>query len=258
MNTCDFDLSSFGKTDVGLVRTNNEDVFLSLKEHAFFALADGMGGHRAGEVAASEAVQFLSASIEDLFLKNDKDWNIFDLQYFNKLYIEHANHHVHRLGQKHASRKGMGTTLCTLLFHERSIIYGHVGDSRIYRLREGLLEQLTVDHSRTNQLIAEGIVTKEMAKNLPYKNILTRALGTQENVEADIHIAPVNPDDLYLMCSDGLTDQVSDEEIAEILKKNQDIKQGTSRLIERAKEEGGRDNVTVLLIKADERKNLPR
>lgn len=258
MNECDFSLSSFGMTDVGLVRTNNEDVFMNLAEYAFFAIADGMGGHKAGEVAAKEAVRFVGASIEELFVSTERNWNIFDLTAFNKLCIENANSWVHHLGKKKKECKGMGTTICTLLFHERSLIYGHVGDSRIYRFREGLLEQLTVDHSLTNQMIAKGQIQKESQQTAQYKNVLTRALGTQSEVDAEIHIAPVNPHDIYLMCSDGLTDQVSDGEIAHILSQHKDIKTGTAALIDRAKAQGGQDNVTVVLVKTDERKDLSR
>jgi protein phosphatase len=258
MNDCEFTLSCFGLTDVGLVRTNNEDVFMSLKEHAFFAIADGMGGHNAGEIAAKEAVRFVGASIKELFVSSERKWNIFDLSTFNKLCIENANSWVHHLGKKKKDCKGMGTTICTLLFHKRSLIYSHVGDSRIYRFREGLLEQLTEDHSLTNQMIAKGKIQKNSNETHQYKNILTRALGTQSEVEAEIHIASVNPHDIYLMCSDGLTDQVSDAEIASILSKHKDIKKGTKTLIDRAKEFGGHDNVTVVLVKTDERKDLSR
>lgn len=258
MNECDFKLSCFGMTDVGLVRRNNEDVFLNLKEHGFFAIADGMGGHNAGEIAAKEAVRFVSASIEELFISSERNWTIFDLTSFNKLCIENANSWVHHLGKKKKDYKGMGTTICTLLFHERSLIYGHVGDSRIYRFRKGLLEQLTFDHSLRNEMIAQGQVKKENSQNFPYKNVLTRAIGTQTDVEAEIHIAPVSPNDIYLMCSDGLTDQVTDKEITEILKKAKNIKSATETLIERAKQQGGHDNVTVVLVKTDERQNLSR
>ena len=153
MNRYAFPLTYFWLTDVGHVRKNNEDVFLNLEEYGFFALADGMGGHNAGEIAAKEAVRFVSTSIEELFASSERDWNIFDLSSFNKICIENANSWVHHLGKKKNNYAGMGTTLCTLLFHERSLIYGHVGDSRIYRFREGLLEQLTDDHSLTNQLV---------------------------------------------------------------------------------------------------------
>ncbi|WP_194846908.1 Stp1/IreP family PP2C-type Ser/Thr phosphatase [Candidatus Neptunochlamydia vexilliferae] len=257
MNRCAFSLTSYGISDVGLVRKNNEDIFLNMKEHAFFALADGMGGHNAGEIAAKEAVRFVSASIEELFISREKEWDIFDLSSFSKLCIENANSWVHHLGTKKRDYQGMGTTLCTLLFHERSLIYGHVGDSRVYRLRGGTLEQLTLDHSLSNEMLAQGQVSKEELEKLP-KNVLTRAIGTQNDVEAEIHIAPVMTNDIYLVCSDGLTDQVSDKEIAEILKNAKDIKSATTQLVERAKQEGGHDNVTVVTIKANEKENLSR
>lgn len=258
MNECDFNLSCFGMSDIGLVRSNNEDVFLNQKELGFFAIADGMGGHNAGEIAAQEAVRFVSASVEELFVSSERNWTIFDLTSFNKLCIENANSWVHHLGKKKKDYKGMGTTICTLLFHERSLIYGHVGDSRIYRFRKGLLEQLTLDHSLRNEMIAQGQFKKENSQHFPYKNVLTRAIGTQTDVEAEIHIAPVSTNDIYLMCSDGLTDQVSDMQITEILKNTKDIKSATAALIEQAKQHGGHDNVTVVLVKADERENLPR
>ena len=252
MNSCSFKLSSSSLSDVGLVRKNNEDVLLMLKEQGFFALADGMGGHKAGEVAAKEAVRFVSASIEELFFSSEKSWNIFELSSFNRLCIENANSWVHHLGKKKQAYQGMGTTLCTLLFHERSLIYGHVGDSRIYRFREGGLKQLTEDHSLKNQMIAKGQIEKSHSKGYPYNNVLTRAIGTQNEVDVEIHIAPVTPDDIYLMCTDGLTDQVSDDEIESIIKQSPDLKTASTTLIEKANGKGGHDNVTVLMVKAEE------
>lgn len=256
---CAFPLSSFGLSDVGLVRTNNEDVFLSMQELGFFALADGMGGHNAGEVAAQEAVRFVSASIEELFASTEKEWNIFDLSNFSKLCIENANSWVHHLGRKKKNLSGMGTTLCTLLFHEKSLIYGHVGDSRIYRLRDGVLEQLTLDHSLASQLAKQGQLSKEKLQSLPYNNILTRAIGTQTDIEPEIHIAPVIANDIYLTCSDGLTDLVPDEKIGEILKSCENIQVAAKTLIKTANDYGGQDNVTALLVKTeDSRENLSR
>ncbi|MGE0198898.1 MAG: Stp1/IreP family PP2C-type Ser/Thr phosphatase [Simkaniaceae bacterium] len=252
MNPCSFKLSFCGLSDVGRVRTNNEDVILTLKEQGFFALADGMGGHKAGEIAAKEAVRFVCASVEELFISSEKNWNIFELSSFNRLCIENANSWVHHLGKKKKAYHGMGTTLCTLLFHERSLIYGHVGDSRIYRFRQGILEQLTEDHSLRNQMIAQGQVEENSSHNYPFKNVLTRAIGTQSEVDAEIHVAPVSPNDIYLMCTDGLTDQVSDHVIAQILSQSPDIKTASTNLILKANDEGGQDNVSVLMIKASE------
>ena len=258
MNPCAFKLSSCGLSDIGCIRENNEDVLSMLKEQGFFALADGMGGHKAGEVAAREAVRFVCASIEELFISSEKNWNIFELSSFNRLCIENANSWVHHLGQKKKDYQGMGTTLCTLLFHERSLIYGHVGDSRIYRFRDNVLQQLTVDHSLHNQMIAQGQCSKKSSNT--YRNVLTRAIGTQNDIEAEIHIAPVIPNDIYLMCTDGLHDQVSDEEIVHIIKTSPDLKAASTTLIQKSNEEGGQDNVTVLMVKANEyeKENLSR
>lgn len=252
MNHFPFKLTSYGLSDVGLVRSNNEDVWAFVKENGFFALADGMGGHNAGEIAAKEAVRFVCSSIEELFVSSEKNWNVFDLCSFTKLSIENANSWVHHLGRKKKEYKGMGTTLCTLLFHERSLIYGHVGDSRIYRFREGQLDQLTIDHSLRNEMIAKGKFHESSSKPFPYNNVLTRAIGTHGEVEAEIHIAPVNPHDLYLMCSDGLTDCVSDQEISSILKKTEDPKEITLALIDIAKQKGGNDNITIVSVLVDE------
>lgn len=259
MNPRAFKLSSYGLTDVGLVRANNEDVLMMLKDQGFFALADGMGGHNAGEIAAREAIRFVSASIEELFISSEKNWNIFELSSFNRICIENANSWVHNLGQKKKKFNGMGTTLCTLLFHERSLIYGHVGDSRIYRLRNNTLEQLTEDHSLSNRMVAEGQADEGTSEI--FKNVLTRAIGTHREVEAEIHIAPVTPDDIYLMCTDGLTDQVSDEEILKIIQNSPDLEVASENLVKKANDEGGQDNVTVLMVKAedqDEQNYIPR
>jgi len=251
MNAFEFKLDSYGLSDIGLVRSNNEDVWTSMREHGFFALADGMGGHNAGEVAAKEAVRFVCSSIEELFTASEKSWNIFDLSSFSKLSMENANSWIHHLGKKKKDYQGMGTTLCTLLFHESSLIYGHVGDSRIYRFRSGMLDQLTSDHSLRNEMISKGKFHEKDAKNFPYKNVLTRAIGTHSDVEAEIHIAPVNPHDVYLMCTDGLTDHVDDQEISRILQKNLNPETATLTLIEQAKKRGGNDNITIVMVKID-------
>jgi len=251
MNSSSFRLSSSGLSDIGLVRTNNEDVFLILKERGFFALADGMGGHNAGEVAAAEAMRFLGTSIEELFLFSKKKWNIFELSSFNRLCIENVNSWVHYLGKRREACQGMGTTLCTLFFYERFLIYGHVGDSRIYLFRNGHLEQLTEDHSLKSQMIAQGYVKHSFSQRSLSKNTLTRAIGTHNEVDVEIHVTPVTHDDVYLMCTDGLTDQVSDEEIEVILQNSSSLEHLSDTLVKRANGGGGQDNVTVLMVKAE-------
>ena len=251
MNIFDFKLSSFGYSDIGLVRSNNEDVWSSLKEYGFFALADGMGGHNAGEVAAKEAIQFVCASIEEYFIASENPWTTFDLSRFSKHAIENANRWVYELGRKKKACKGMGTTLCTLLFHAKSLIYSHVGDSRVYQYRKGTLKQLTVDHSLKNQLIFQGKFDEMASKSFPYKNILTRAIGTHNKVEAEIQVAEVNPHDIYLMCTDGLTDYVDNQEILSILERHLNPEKATFSLIEQAKRRGGSDNITIVMVKVD-------
>ncbi len=257
MNQLPFNLISYGLSDIGLVRSNNEDVWSFLEENRFFALADGMGGHNAGEIAAKETVLFVCSFIQELFVTNKKKWTVFDLCSFTKLCIENANYWIYQMGKQNKEYRGMGTTLCTLLFHERSLIYSHVGDSRIYRFRKHRLDQLTIDHSLKNKLLSEGKFHRSSKYPVNYKNILTRAIGTHGQVKAEIHIAPVNPDDLYLMCSDGLTDCVSDREIFSILEQTKDPKKATKMLIDTAKEKGGIDNITIVSVHVDEQ-NLCR
>ncbi len=257
-NDIPFKITSYGLSDIGLVRTNNEDVWSFLQKNHFFALADGMGGHNAGEIAAHEAVCFLCSSIQDLFIVNEKKWSLSDLCSVTKLSIENANHWIYQLGQKKKEYQGMGTTLCVLLFHHDSLIHGHVGDSRIYRYRDKKLYQLTKDHSLKNELISQGKFIDAPNKPFPYKNVLTRALGTHKEVEAEINIAPVKPNDLYLMCSDGLTDRVSDQEISLLIEQCKNPKTLTSMLIDAAKSKGGNDNITVVSIYIEKKPHLSR
>ncbi len=257
MSDFPFELTSYGLSDIGLVRPNNEDVWSSLQESKFFALADGMGGHNAGEVAAKEAVLFLCSSIKEFFTSNKERWETLDLCTFTRLWIENANNWIYHLGKQKKEYQGMGTTLCTLLFQRRSLIYGHVGDSRIYRFRKQRLDLLTIDHSLKNELISQGKFQESNDRPFLHRNILTRAIGTHGNVEAEIQIAPVNKDDLYLMCSDGLTDYVSDKEIYSVLSKTKDPRKVTKMLIETAKEKGSVDNITIVNVRVNE-KDLSR
>ncbi len=228
-------VESFGMTDLGLIRSNNEDVFHEIPMHQFFVLADGMGGHNAGEIAAKEAVHHLSSSICQIFSQKE----IIDVPSHLHQAILKANGWVHQLSEQKKEFCGMGTTLCCLLLHQNSLIYAHIGDSRIYRFRKSL-EQLTEDHSSARRLIS-------------------RAIGTSPNVEPDISISDFAIDDIYFLCSDGLTNYVSDAELTEILTKYPCIKTASRRMIEAAKNKGGSDNITVLMIKiANEQQNISR
>lgn len=236
-----YTIESFGISDLGLARTNNEDVFHEVPTHRFFILADGMGGHNAGEVAAREVVHHLSTSMCQIFSSPQEEPSSLETlpNHLHKA-ILNANLWVHKLSEQKEEFCGMGTTLCCLLLHQNSLVYANVGDSRIYRFRASL-EQLTEDHS---------LLSTE-------KNIITRAIGTGPHVAPDINIAPIELNDIYFLCSDGLTDFVSDEELTQILQEHSCIKTASKKMIEAAKNKGGRDNITVLMIKvSNELKNI--
>ena len=225
-------LKSCCQTDIGLVRGNNEDAFEFLPQQRFFALADGMGGHQAGEVASSEAVTFMCASIEELFISLNENEAIHKVSSSLEEYIKNTNTWIHCLSKKRKSFQGMGTTLSTALFYDSQMIIGHVGDSRIYLLRDGNLTQLTKDHSIG-------------------RHTLTQAIGTSLQITPQIEVVPVKPGDVYLMCSDGLPDLLSDEEIKKRINPL-DIRSSTDHLIDGAKAAGGYDNITVVLLKVED------
>jgi len=240
-------IEAYGLSDIGPVRPNNEDVWISIRKYSFFALADGMGGHNAGEVAAKEAIQCLSNAIREITTFDKKSLSSKQFILFLKTAIENANQRVFQLGKEHSSLQGMGTTLCCLYFYGDDAIYAHVGDSRIYRYRNAELKQLTQDHSLLYELISSGQI--DAPYSLPCKNIITRAIGTSPKVLPEIASATAQQNDIFFMCTDGLTDFVSEQEMEEILKASLPLKKTVKTLIERAKEKGSHDNITILMIK---------
>jgi PPM family protein phosphatase len=224
-------IESFGISDLGLARETNEDVFHEIPLHRFFVLADGMGGHNAGEIAAKEAVHHLSTSICQIFSSEEKGY-LPDLLYKA---ILGANCWVHQLSEQKAELQGMGTTLCCFLLHEHNLVYAHIGDSRIYRFRN-TLDQITEDHRASPATSAK-------------KNLITKAIGTSPHVEPTIRTIPVSANDIYFLCSDGLTDYVSNEKISSILQNHICIESASHELVEAAKQKGGGDNITILMVK---------
>lgn len=240
------ELQSFGLSDIGLTRRNNEDVWAALTNIGFFAIADGMGGHKAGEVAASEAIEHLCTSAKKL-----QTTDAFQLALALKDAIEQANHWVYRLGQGSDLLTGMGTTLCCLFWTPEAVIYAHVGDSRIYRLRKQTLELLTKDHSLFTRWIESGKLAEEAEETaFRYKNVITRAVGTASKVEPEVAVALHQPGDLYLLCTDGLTDVLGIDEIQTMLNRSPTLESAAHQLIRRAKIKGSSDNMTLLLIKS--------
>jgi len=227
-------INSYGASDKGNVRPSNEDAWGQIDDPKFFVLADGMGGHLAGEIAAKQTVDFLLKSVQELFAERGKHWQLGELTSMMTLLIENANTYVHDLSKRHRHLKGMGTTLCTLLFHEESLILSHVGDSRIYRLRRGELEQLTADHSRL-----------ESSKKA--REVLTRAIGPSKGVRPDVQVLSLEMGDRFLMCSDGLTTHLSFDLIHHFLSQKFPLQEIAKNLINCAKEMGGNDNITVVI-----------
>lgn len=241
-----------GLSDVGLVRQNNEDYWAEMPEQNFFALADGMGGHRAGEVASKEAVTALCEVIKNSTAIEHEELTLEEIHGVLLFAIEQVNEHIYALGHSDENLKGMGTTLCCAYFHPHGLIYGHVGDSRIYRYRNGLLDQLTKDDSLYRELMESGRLNNTNRSEFHYKNIITKAIGTEPFVEPSVHITDIQSQDVYLMCSDGLTDMLSLKEIEGIIKGAPDVTQGVKTLVAFAKEKGGHDNITVILMKVED------
>ncbi len=239
-------LKSFGLSDIGLTRSNNEDVWVACPEIGFFALADGMGGHQAGEVAAKEALENLTASAQKIKSRDCMEL-IIELRHA----IEKANSWVYQLGKESQLLNGMGTTLCCMLWNEEMVIYAHVGDSRIYRLREQKLELLTRDHSLFAKWLETGRLAEECETPFPYKNVITRAIGTAARANPEIAVSTYHPGDVYFLCTDGLSDVLSLLEMEKILNRSPDLENASKRLIEKAKIKGSSDNITILMVQSE-------
>ena len=232
-----------GKTDIGLRRQNNEDVFLVSPELDFCLAADGMGGAAAGEVASklfAEATLDIFSGIPN---RSEKD-TLYRVQ---KAYSA-ANEKILEHISAQPDHKGMGCTAELLAFYEESFILGHIGDSRTYRLRNGELEQLTEDHTLVQQQLREGLISEDEIRNHPMRHVIFRAVGIKEEITIDLLKGKTHPADLFLLCSDGLTDMIVDEQIRDILCADTDIDRKTESLIESAKVAGGLDNITVVLV----------
>lgn len=253
-----------GVSDVGLQREHNEDSFVVLKEYDLFVVADGMGGHRAGDVASKLATEtisefFKSTANDDVTWPFHFDTNLSEEE--NRLLtgIRVANRQIFERSTRSREYHGMGTTVVGAMFSPRKnrMYIGHVGDSRCYRVREGAIQLLTRDHSLINDyLLAMPDLTEEQRSELP-KNVITRALGMQDQVVVDIQHDDPRPGDVYCLCSDGLSGMVQDEEILRIVSSGADIGEACRNLIARANDHGGEDNITAVLIKIEEHVDAP-
>ena len=229
-------------TDVGRQRNANEDALFESAGAGLFAVADGMGGARAGEVAAQAAVDQLAG------LQDSEDVGERELA----ACVEQANERIHELSQGDDALSGMGTTMTTLAVGDGEIAIAHVGDSRAYRLRGGELERLTHDHSLVDEMVRAGRLTPEEAEVHPQRSIITRALGPEPHVEVERMTYPARSGDVYMICSDGLTTMVPEDAMSAVLRARSSLKQAAEELVRAANEAGGRDNITVVLFRLAE------
>jgi serine/threonine protein phosphatase PrpC len=270
----------FGLTDVGLVREGNEDALLMLEDQSLYVVADGMGGHACGEVASAFTIEAIKA----FYLSDDitrrvkaahrratkgrkdgepeaEDPTGRDSSYHAlrlRKAVESANISVYRLAQQHEQLRDMGTTVVATAFVGSRVYVANVGDSRVYRMRKGKLEQLTEDHSLLNEYIKMNLLQPDEIENFPYKNVIVRALGLQESVGVDIFTYSIRAGDQILLCSDGLTDLVRDEEIRRVMADAPSAEAACHKLTDFAKDRGGHDNITTLIIRMHDRPAEPR
>ncbi len=244
-----------GRSNTGLVRSNNEDKIGEDQEIGLVVLADGMGGYKGGEVASRLAVntilEELRAEIPKLSPgETDEQTGYTKESLAARKSVVKANETIFSVSSTEPQYRGMGTTLVMAIFYDNQITIAHVGDSRMYRYRDGNLQQVTVDHTLLQELVDRGFYTQEEANSSLNKNLVTRALGIEGSIAVDIKEDLAMPGDIYLLCSDGLTDMVDDQEIfATVTAFKDNLDQLADRLITIANENGGRDNVSVLLAK---------
>lgn len=227
-------------TDVGVVRSINQDSYLVDKNNKYCIVADGMGGHNAGEIASTMAAREAGKFLDDntpqtLHATVDA---VYDA-------IRCANNRVFKAARLNFDYSGMGTTMVMTYFYDQRIIIANVGDSRAYLVRDGSIRQITKDHSMVERLVDEGTITREQAKNHPQKNMITRAIGTDREVQADIYMLSARKNDIILLCSDGLSNEVEEDDLCKLLLSGADA----DALIKEAKENGGHDNITAVIIR---------
>jgi protein phosphatase len=241
------------RSDSGMVRSHNEDSVLANPAGGFVVLADGMGGYNAGEVASGMATVLLGAALEKSFATgapHEGEGDKVRVHAVLEEEIARANSSIYQAAQSQPQYSGMGTTLVLGLFYDDTLTVAHIGDSRLYRLRGEDFKPITRDHSLLQEQIDSGMITPEQARHSQNKNLVTKALGIDPAVDAEIHDYDVEPGDIYLLCSDGLNDMVEDEEIGMTLQAlSANLELCAGQLVQMANDNGGRDNVSVILVR---------
>ena len=246
------ELQMAGLTDPGRVRNKNEDNIAQIPEAGLVVVADGMGGHQAGEVASKLAVDVITRHIIGTLAEAGTAGNgAFEAKMIGDA-IQLANRAIYELARQQPEYAGMGSTVVVVVFHGGKLWVGHVGDSRLYRFRGGLLDQVTLDHSVVQELVSRGLVTAEEARLSVNKNLVTRALGVDAAVVPDIGEQTLNDEDIYLLCSDGLNDVLADGDIEMMLiEYGRNLEAAARRMVDIANERGGPDNISVILVRAN-------
>jgi protein phosphatase len=243
-------LEFFSVTDTGRARRNNEDAVALDEAGRIAVLADGMGGYNAGEVASQMAAERVRAELAERLRPLGATPTDADLRAALLDAVDDANRAVYDAATTVPEYAGMGTTLVVAVYRGDKVWLGHIGDSRAYRFRNGHLEQLTRDHSLLQEQIDAGLISAEQAAYSMHKNLVTRAVGVDEVVDLEVHDHPVEPGDVLLMCSDGLSDMLADEQIAQLLRTNDSLADAGAMLVQAANAAGGRDNIAVVLVRA--------
>ena len=252
LKTDSWRIYGWGISDVGMRREHNEDSYLLLPQYNAFVVADGMGGHAGGEMASGVSVRTIQA-----FVEAHKDTIAPDAQYDGPVdqspvarlasdAVREACRAVYRKSQEIKELENMGTTTVLSVYHQQYLFIGHVGDSRAYLIRDGHIAQLTDDHSLVNEQLKAGLITEQQAQTSRFKNIITRSVGFEEDVDVDVIVVETRPGDAVLLCSDGLSGLVSDKEINDIVNENF-LRRAPELLVELANERGGDDNITIVL-----------
>lgn len=237
-----------GLTDIGVKRDNNEDAIFasSNKDFPLFIVADGMGGHNAGDVASNMTVDLVK---EGFLEKIDSLNSPRKIKNVIVGILEYANETIYRKSIEELTCEGMGTTVVLAYYFQNKMYIGHAGDSRAYIIRDKTIRQITDDHTLVNELVKEGSITESQASNHPQRNMITRALGTSEDIEIDINIVDFNDKDILVLCSDGLYNMVHEEVILETLMKNENLDDKVKDLVDMANMNGGSDNISVVVAK---------
>jgi protein phosphatase len=247
-------LEIVSSSDKGMVRSHNEDAVFSDAAGGFVVLADGMGGYNAGEVASGMATTLLGSELRKSFAQREpyspgpdgRPW----VRTVLETEVARANGAIYQAAQSQPQYAGMGTTLVMAVFQNDTITVAHIGDSRLYRLRGTEFGPVTRDHSLLQEQIDSGMITAEQARHSQNRNLVTRALGVDPTVEPEIHDYPVQPGDIYLLCSDGLNDMIEDDEIGMTLQMlSANLELCATQLVQMANDNGGRDNVSVILVR---------